>query len=143
MRDESWSRVSFPRQPQEPLSCLGSMSRRLTDSQPQVVEVHGSKVRPGHAAAFVLTLGCLLAACGGGPTTAVVRGYAEPCVGPHRTQAQIAAIPVRVTISQHSDVIARQTARGSHLYRFVVTPGTYVVSRTQGAANMPAHPPCR
>ena len=74
-----------------------------------------------------------LAACGGGPATkasapGVVTGIAEPCLGPHRTQTQIARIPVRVTLEDHSGVVATQTVRGSHTYRLRVSPGSYRIS---------------
>ncbi len=81
---------------------------------------------------FVVFTG-MLAACGGGPATnpsasGVVTGYAEPCVGPFRTQAQISEIPVRVTLEDHSRVVASQTVRGSHTYRLTVPPGRYRIS---------------
>ena len=44
------------------------------------------------------------------------------------TSDVIASVPVRVTIMGHSKIIANQTVRGSHTYRFNVAPGRYVVS---------------
>jgi hypothetical protein len=90
-------------------------------------------------AAVVLTL-CFASGCSSGPTTGVVTGVAYPCVGPHRTSAQLANIPVRVTIRQRSKVIARETVRGSHTYRFDMPPGQYVVSsRTSGPTSITLH----
>lgn len=80
------------------------------------------------ACAVVAMVAFLFAACGGGTSRGVVTGIAYPCVGPHRTSAQLANIPVRVTMSQRSKVVASQTVRGSHTYRFAVPPGQYMVS---------------
>ena len=73
-------------------------------------------------------VGALLAACGEGATTGSLTGHAAPCLGPHLAPAQRATIPVRVTVTEHSKVIADQTVRGSHTYRFNLAPGRYVVS---------------
>lgn len=78
------------------------------------------------------TVGAVLAACGGGPPGGTVTGHAAVCLGPHRTQAQIAAIPVRVEVTQHSRPVASATVRGSHTYRFRLAPGRYAVSSGAG-----------
>lgn len=78
-----------------------------------------------------LALGGLLAACGGAATTTasgVVTGVATPCVSLATNEAQIANIPVRVTIAKSSTTIANQTVRGSHTYRFTLPPGHYEVT---------------
>jgi hypothetical protein len=88
----------------------------------------------------VLVLVVLPVSACGGTSTGVVTGIAYPCVGPHRTAAQLANIPVRVTIRQRSEVIARQIVRGSHTYRFAVPSGQYVVSsRTSGPVSIMLH----
>jgi hypothetical protein len=77
-----------------------------------------------------LALGGLLAACGGAATkteSGVVTGVATPCVSVARTEAQIAKIPVRVTIMKGSTIIATKTVRGDHTYRFTVPSGHYIV----------------
>ena len=56
-------------------------------------------------------------------------GVAAPCEAMAITsQAQVAAIPVRVTVSAGDQVVATETVRGTHIYRLSVTPGRYLLS---------------
>jgi hypothetical protein len=65
----------------------------------------------------------------------VVSGVAEPCEGPPLPQAQYEAVPVRVRLIKNSRVVATQTVTGSHTFRFVTSPGEYVVRSNQSATS--------
>jgi hypothetical protein len=71
-----------------------------------------------------------------GPALAgVVSGVASPCQGPPLPQAQYEAIPVRVQLIKQSRAVATQTVTGSHTFRFVTSPGEYVVRSNQSATS--------
>jgi len=87
--------------------------------------------------AVPVAFGGLLAACGGPETTTtttppgVITGVASPCVGYAATASQMAKLPVRVTLTESSRSVTSVIVRGSHIYRFVESPGRYTVSSDQ------------
>jgi hypothetical protein len=42
-----------------------------------------------------------------------------------------------VYLTKDARVVARQTVRGTHIYRFVTAPGDYVVATHEGGASKP------
>lgn len=75
------------------------------------------------------------AGCGRGATPSAfgtVTGIAEPCVGPPVSQSVLRSMPVTVTLSHNAHIVARQTIRGPHVFRFTAGAGAYVVSTVEG-----------
>ena len=69
----------------------------------------------------------------------VVTGVATPCHPQASTSADLASIPVTVTLAAGGKSVATQTVTGSHVYRFVVAPGAYWVSSSAaGTSQQPA-----
>jgi hypothetical protein len=78
------------------------------------------------------------AGCGSSSTAGTITGVASPCTGPV-TSVEYTNLPVQVTLSKGSRVIGSQTVKGKHVYRFMVSPGTYVVSTHEGQGSVPVH----
>ncbi len=69
--------------------------------------------------------------CGGASASdGNVSGVASPCVG-ITTTAELAAIAVRVTLSQHSKVVDTETVTGHHHFRLSARPGQYLLTSDQ------------
>jgi hypothetical protein len=66
----------------------------------------------------------------------VVTGVAAPCTGPVLPGA-LARLPVTVTLSRASRVVATQSVRGRHVYRFAASPGAYVVASKERGGSRP------
>lgn len=92
-------------------------------------------VKPRRAAGTVLLVviagvslsGCVIASSSGPTKTAAlghVTGLAYPCVG----ISAVMGTPVTVTLRIGSHVVASQTVRYPHLFRFSARPGRYVLS---------------
>jgi hypothetical protein len=103
------------------------------------------KTRPSWQAVSVVVAGMALTGCGHGhlassattspaaatspaPVRGVVTGVATPCHPQASTIAELAGIPVVVTLGSGGRSVATQTVTGRHIYRFVVAPGAYSVS---------------
>jgi len=94
------------------------------------------------------TLALASAGCGGpsaSPSSSsttvvngVVTGVATPCHPQAATSAQLASLPVGVTITSDGKTVGTQTVTGTHTYRFVVPPGTYEVSSSGLGSASPA-----
>ena len=90
------------------------------------------KCRMGRWASVALSaLALLLGACRGPYSTprsrAAVTGSAWPCRG-LTTSAGAARFLIHVVLTRRSRVVATQVVPGGTMYRFIVAPGTYVVS---------------
>jgi len=69
----------------------------------------------------------------GAPSTIAlgeVTGIASPCVG-LTTLAGFEALPVRVTLVQHSRVVTAETVTGDHRFLLAAPPGRYVLTSDQ------------
>jgi hypothetical protein len=88
----------------------------------------------------LIALSAITSACEGSqpPVPGTITGVAQPCVG-EATAVQYAHLTLRVTLSHHGRVVARQVVRGSHVYRFRIEPGAYVVRSLEGDASHPVH----
>ena len=79
-----------------------------------------------------------LAACGTNPPPdGTVTGVASPCVGPPITSTQYSHRPVTVYLTKGSRTVAQQIVKGTHIYRFAVPAGSYVVATHEGEASKP------
>jgi len=66
---------------------------------------------------------------------AVITGIATPCHPQLSTTAELARLPVTVTLQENGGTIATQIVTGRHVFRFVIAPGTYsVVSSAAGTS---------
>jgi hypothetical protein len=78
----------------------------------------------------MLAAGCSTARSAPKPSTqnlGTVTGVASPC-WPYAFNAGIKKAPVEVSVLQNGRIVVSQTVRGSHVYRFQLTPSSYVVS---------------
>lgn len=79
--------------------------------------------------------GLALMACGQSPAAnGTITGVASPCVGPAITYSRL---PVTVYLTQGARLVAHQTVKGTHTYRFVVPAGSYVVATHEGEGSKP------
>jgi len=95
--------------------------------------------------ALGISLVCLLALadCGnsastlsvaGAPKPGLLTGTATPCVGAPALY-EYSRIPLRVTLTKGSQVVARQSGHGSMTYRFSEAPGQFRVSSDQSGTS--------
>lgn len=103
---------------------------------------HGVK-RNLRIVAVIVTgvLGLTAAACTGhntssvvAPKLGVVTGSATPCVGAASSYAY-RRIPVRITLTKGSQIVAHQSGHGTVTYRFSVAPGKFQVSSDQSGTS--------
>ena len=82
--------------------------------------------------------GLLLAQCtrNSSPADGNIAGIASPCVGVI-TPAGSHGLSVTVYLAQGARAVAHQTVSGTHTYRFVLPPGTYVVATHEGDGSKP------
>ena len=77
--------------------------------------------------AVVLTLGACSACSVPSHAPAVLSGVAAPCPNPFWGGVPRSRIPVRVVLTKSARIVASETLKGRHIYRFVVSPGRCVV----------------
>jgi hypothetical protein len=82
--------------------------------------------------------GLLVAQCTQGSPAAdgTITGVASPCIGAI-TSAGYERLSVTVYLTKGARVVARQTVRDTHVYRFVTPPGDYVVATHEGEGSKP------
>lgn len=97
--------------------------------------MHQSVYRKSGFIALCLSAAVFLAQCSQSspPADGTLTGVASPCIGPAATSAQISDTPVIVRLTQGSRVVAQQTLKGTHQYRFVVPAGEYVIVVSGGS----------
>lgn len=87
---------------------------------------------------LAMIVGC--AGCGGTnsappttppPSDGTLIGIAAPCVGTAITTDSYNRLPMLVTLTRASKVVAKQAGHGPVNFRFAVAPGTYTVSATR------------
>lgn len=88
--------------------------------------------------ALVISALGLLAGCSTGSSSGTITGFASPCTGPVSSSGY-ANLPVDVTLSHGSHLVASTTVKGKHVYHFTVSPGQYVVSTHEGQGSRPVH----
>ena len=92
----------------------------------------------------VCVLSLVLVGCGQSSLTAhpraangTITGIASPCVGQAFTPTQYGKLPVTVYLTQGSRLVAQQTVKGTHTYRFAVPAGNYVVNTHENGGSKP------
>jgi hypothetical protein len=92
-------------------------------------------------AGSMVCLAAIASGCASGtsaPSQGTITGVAQPCFG-IAIPADSAQLAVTVTLSHQGQVVARQTVRGSHTYRFTVAHGSYVVASQEGEGSSPVN----
>ena len=82
---------------------------------------------------------CSLGGCSGDHSVNVIypsdsgfiNGNATPCNGSHLTPRQLARVPVKVFITNVGKPYFSETTTGTHQFRFIVDPGTYILTSDQ------------
>jgi hypothetical protein len=82
--------------------------------------------------------GLVLAQCttNSPPAKGTVTGVAAPCIGPI-TSTGYQKLEVTVYLTRGLRLVADQTVKGTHTYRFVVASGNYIVATHEGEGSRP------
>lgn len=101
---------------------LGILVAASACANPSEVTTHHSVSRPGPT-----TTETALSPSPTAQAPGILTGVASPC-WPYASDNGIGEKSVTVTVARDGQTVASQTVRGDHIYRFMLSPGSYIVS---------------